>query len=218
MDGWTDAYFLIRVARGDGKHVGFISKHFSPVPLTGFHAVLKVVLVIRIEGLRTRRKTDRQHSWYYSAVHMIGKPARPTQRQTELDAETWVRVSETHFLNDSEKYGSTLVWVVECQQTINDIRILNRPSATSSSVYHIQTPFIYTTDKKDWKKPGATKQFGNSATYIFLWLWQTKISKFQINNIIAETNRSSDLKSLTNQYVLLGTSASPGQTLRARVP
>lgn len=56
-----DAYFLIRVARGDGEHVGFISKYFSPVPLTGFHAVLKVVLVIRVEGLHTRRKTDRQY-------------------------------------------------------------------------------------------------------------------------------------------------------------
>lgn len=56
-----DAYFLIGVARGDGKHVGFISKYFSPVPLTGFHAVLKVVLIIRVEGLRTRRKTDRQY-------------------------------------------------------------------------------------------------------------------------------------------------------------
>lgn len=56
-----DAYFLIRVARGDGEHVGFISKYFSPVPLTGFHAVLKVVLIIRVEGLRTRRKKDWQH-------------------------------------------------------------------------------------------------------------------------------------------------------------
>lgn len=52
------AYFLIRVARGDGKHVGFISKDFSPVPLTGFHAVLKVVLVIGVEGLHTGTKTE----------------------------------------------------------------------------------------------------------------------------------------------------------------
>lgn len=36
-------------------------------------------------------------------------PADPTQPQTELDVETGVRVSETYFLNDSEKYGSTLV-------------------------------------------------------------------------------------------------------------
>lgn len=55
----------------------------------------------------------------------------------------------------------------ECQQAINDIRILNGPSATSSSVYHIQMPFIYTTDKKDSKKPSDTKQLDNGATYIF---------------------------------------------------
>lgn len=53
-----DAYFLIRVARGDGKHVGFISKDFRPVPLTGFHAVLKVVLVIGVEGLHTGTKAE----------------------------------------------------------------------------------------------------------------------------------------------------------------
>ena len=44
-------YLLIAVARGDSKHVGLLSKHFCPVPLTGLHAVLEVVLVIRVKGL-----------------------------------------------------------------------------------------------------------------------------------------------------------------------
>lgn len=55
MGGGTEAYFLIGVARGDGEHVGFVSEDFSPVPLTGLHAVLKVVLVVGVEGLRTHR-------------------------------------------------------------------------------------------------------------------------------------------------------------------
>lgn len=43
---------------------------------------------------------------------MIDGPAHPTQRQAELDTKVGVRVSEAYFLNDSEKYGSTLVQVV----------------------------------------------------------------------------------------------------------
>lgn len=49
-------YFLIGVAGRDSKHVGFFSKNFSPVPLTGLHPVLKMVLIIRVEGLDTTRK------------------------------------------------------------------------------------------------------------------------------------------------------------------
>lgn len=40
---------------------------------------------------------------------MIDGPAHPPPPQTELDDEVWVRVSEAYFLNDSVKYGSTLV-------------------------------------------------------------------------------------------------------------
>lgn len=43
---------------------------------------------------------------------MIDGPAHPTQRQTELDAGVGVRVYEAYFLNDSGKYGSTLVRAV----------------------------------------------------------------------------------------------------------
>jgi len=44
-------YLLIAVARGDRKHVGLLSKHLGPVPLTGLHAVLEVVFIIRVKGL-----------------------------------------------------------------------------------------------------------------------------------------------------------------------
>lgn len=53
-DKWGAPYFLIGVARRDSKHVGLISKNFSPVPLTGLHPVLKMVLVIRVKGLNTQ--------------------------------------------------------------------------------------------------------------------------------------------------------------------
>lgn len=51
-------YFLIGVARRDSKHVGLFSKNFSPVSLTGLHPVLKMVLVVRVESLDTRKKTE----------------------------------------------------------------------------------------------------------------------------------------------------------------
>lgn len=49
-------YFLIGVAGGHSKHVGLFSKNFSPVPLTGLHSILKMVLIIRVEGLNTTTK------------------------------------------------------------------------------------------------------------------------------------------------------------------
>lgn len=50
-------YFLIGVARRDGEHVGLVSENFSPVPLTGLHTVLKVVLVVGVEGLDAATET-----------------------------------------------------------------------------------------------------------------------------------------------------------------
>ena len=47
-------YFLIGVGR-DSKHVGFLSKNFSPVPLTCLHPVLEMILIIRVKGLATKK-------------------------------------------------------------------------------------------------------------------------------------------------------------------
>lgn len=57
LDKWGVPYFLIGVAGRDSKHVGLISKNFGPVPLTGLHPVLKMVLVIGVEGLDRTVKT-----------------------------------------------------------------------------------------------------------------------------------------------------------------
>lgn len=67
-------YFLIGVARRDSKHAGFISKNFSPVPLTEFHTVLKMVLIIRVEGLDTTKTPNINYAQYISTVcrHMTG--------------------------------------------------------------------------------------------------------------------------------------------------
>lgn len=59
-DKWGVLYFLIRVAGRDSKHVGLLAENVSPVPLTDLHPVLKMVLVIRVEGLDTTTKTKKK--------------------------------------------------------------------------------------------------------------------------------------------------------------
>ena len=53
-------YFLIGVAGRDREHVGLFSKNFSPVPLTGLHPILKMVLIIRVEGLDTGKRKQQK--------------------------------------------------------------------------------------------------------------------------------------------------------------
>ena len=57
------SYFLIGVAGGDGEHVRLLSEHLGPVPLAVLHPVLKMVLVIRVEGLdKTTTTRSKQNS------------------------------------------------------------------------------------------------------------------------------------------------------------
>lgn len=64
-------YFLVRVARRDSEHVGLVSEHFGPVPLTGLHAVLKVVLVVRVEGLDAAAETQIVNTSMYMTLIVL---------------------------------------------------------------------------------------------------------------------------------------------------
>lgn len=64
-------YFLVRVARRDSEHVGLVSEHFSPVPLTGLHTVLKVVLVVRVEGLDAAAETQIVNTSMYMTLIVL---------------------------------------------------------------------------------------------------------------------------------------------------
>lgn len=85
-------YFLIGVARRHGKHVGLFSKYFSPVPLADLHAVLKMVLVVRVKGLDAA--TKKLHiqtfiSWHISAIYwhlnILLVKSRPQSHYKDVD-------------------------------------------------------------------------------------------------------------------------------------
>lgn len=72
-------YFLIRVAQRDGEHVGLVPENFSPVPLTGLHTVLKVVLVVRVEGLDAATETQLVNTSMYMTLNVTAHDRLPRQ-------------------------------------------------------------------------------------------------------------------------------------------
>lgn len=143
------AYLLIGVARGDSEHVGFVSEHFGPVPLTGLHAVLEVVLVVGAEGLCTGARAE-------TGVTLGGARTR-TELEEDSGAgggfpdslwEIWQRFSVSGY---------------ECQYAGNAITILNGSLATSPPLNNnfqkgsITSERLFTTLKTNSNQRNAVK-------------------------------------------------------------